>query len=451
MIFRNYSLHILLRLAVLVALAGATPVLFSKGFSSLALLTSGLALGVAASLYRFYTRRFRLINNFFEAVKYRDFSQRYREEDKLTDLKSLYSGFNLVNQTVRSVKAERETHYLYLQKILELVDVGIMAFDTHSGNVLWMNEAFQETLGLPSFKNISFVEKRSVILYQQIFSAYYPQPAEVKYKVQESDVHLLVSNSLFKMENQASKLVVIQNIETALNRNEAEAWKKLLSVMTHEIMNSIAPIASLSGTLVRELNQPQAAPAGKVALAKEDLLLGLESIKNRSEGLMRFAKTYRSLNKVVNLNLEEVELSDLFSRLATLMKTTTTKAKLSFAVEPPTLKVTADAYLLEQVLINLILNALQATEELSTPEVKVAAAERPEGGIIIKVRDNGPGIAPEALDKIFVPFFTTKKTGSGIGLSLSKQIMTLHGGKIQLSSSATSGTLVSLIFPEIRN
>ena len=180
----------------------------------------------------------------------------------------------------------------------------------------------------------------------------------------------------------------------------------------------------------------------------EDLDVGIESIKKRSEGLMMFAKTYRSLHKITQLNLSTVAISELFENIENLMLPSlkSKKVVLYFELFDSSLKVDIDRYLIEQVLINLILNAIDATENSETPEVKVSASKNLKGQIVLQVADNGSGIPEEILDKIFVPFFTTKKNGSGVGLSLGKQIMLLHKGKIQVKSTEGKGTLISLVF-----
>ena len=180
----------------------------------------------------------------------------------------------------------------------------------------------------------------------------------------------------------------------------------------------------------------------------EDLDVGIESIKKRSEGLMMFAKTYRSLHKITQLNLSTVAISELFENIENLMLPSlkSKKVVLHFELFDSSLKVDIDRYLIEQVLINLILNAIDATENSETPEVKVSASKNLKGQIVLQVADNGSGIPEEILDKIFVPFFTTKKNGSGVGLSLGKQIMLLHKGKIQVKSSEGKGALISLVF-----
>jgi len=291
------------------------------------------------------------------------------------------------------------------------------------------------------------VSSRNSDVYQLLFETVYKKPTAVEIKVNNENSKVLLSNTIFKMENKSYKLIVLHNIEDTLNKTESDAWKKLLSVMTHEIMNSIAPISSLANTLKLQVQMTQESPEEN-KLNIEDLDAGLSSIEKRSEGLLKFAKTYRSLNKVTSLNLEHVYVKNLFSSIKHLMQPLLTgkNAELSFSLQQEDLEVEIDSYLMEQVLINLILNAVEACEKFTPAKVSISAERKLDGKIFIRVSDNGPGIPEEIIDDIFVPFFTTKKEGSGIGLSLSKQIMTLHGGKIQISGNVTGGTTIKLIF-----
>ncbi|WP_040506629.1 sensor histidine kinase [Gillisia limnaea] len=447
MIFKSYHSGILIRILMLVlVLSGLVFSIFKSYF--IAVVASLFFVSILIyEFFRFLSRRFEVIDDFFESVKYKDFSRRYLAENKSKDIRRLYTGFNTVNEMVREINSEKETQYLYLQKILELIDIGILAYNIESGKVLWANESFQDTLDFPSFKNIRFVASRNPEVYQLLFETNYLKPTAVEIKVHKENSLVLLSNSIFKMENKSFKLIVLHNIEDTLNKTESEAWKKLLSVMTHEIMNSIAPISSLANTLKVQVQMHQENP-GENQLDVEDLDAGLSSIEKRSEGLLKFAKTYRSLNKVTNLNLEQVFVKDLFSNIKHLMQPliTVKKAELSFHIQKEDLEVEIDSYLMEQVLINLILNAVEACEKVTHAKVRISAEKKLDGKIFIRVSDNGSGIPEEISGDIFVPFFTTKKEGSGIGLSLSKQIMTLHGGKIQISGNETGGTTINLIF-----
>lgn len=401
---------------------------------------------LCAKLYKFLTRRFVEIDDFFESVKYRDFSRWFTEEHGPRDIKKLHKGFNLVNETFKEINTEKQAQFLYLQKILEMVDVGIVAYNLESGDVLWVNDSLLKILDLPSFKNIRFVEKRRPNLFEKIFETYHSNHQNIRVDLHNETMKVLISDTIFQVDERAFKLIVMQNIEDTLNKNESEAWKKLLSVMTHEIMNSIAPIASLSETLESEVQLKLKDPE-KYDLNLEDLEDGITTIKNRSEGLMKFAKTYRTLNKVSQVNRSKIYVDDLFKNISSLLKPSLDQKaiRIDFVQHTSRLDLNIDTHLIEQVLINLIINARDACEGIDQAKI-IVSAERFREGVQIKVADNGKGIPAEILDTIFVPFYSTKKTGSGIGLSLSKQIMMLHNGRLQVQSEEGKGTVMSMIF-----
>lgn len=398
------------------------------------------------NLYKFVTKRFVEIDDFFESVKYRDFSRWFSEKHGPKDIRKLRKGFNLVNKTFKAINSERQAQFLYLQKILEMIDVGIIAYNLETGDVLWLNESILNTLDLPSFKNVRFVEKRRKQLYEKVFETYHYNQKSINLEMREENLKVIISDTIFQVEENAFKLIVMQNIEDTLNKNESEAWKKLLSVMTHEIMNSIAPISSLSETLQSEIEQKINNP-DTFDLELDDINAGITSIKKRSEGLMKFAKTYRTLNKVSQVSKSKILVTELFKNIKNLLGPSLNKKniELEFKVTNPKLELDIDTHLIEQVLINLIINARDACENAEDPKILVTA-EKFRDGVQIKVLDNGKGIPKEILDTIFVPFFSTKNTGSGIGLSLSKQIMMLHNGRLQVQSEEDKGTVMSLIF-----
>jgi signal transduction histidine kinase len=399
------------------------------------------------NLYQFVKRRFAAIDDFFEAVKYRDFSRWFPEDRGPKDIRFLYTGFNEVNRTIKEINLQNEAQFVYLQKILEMVDIGIIAYNLDSGDVLWMNNSFKEVIDFPSFKNIRFVERRKPDMYNAIFETYNREPNSITLALQNEQIKVLISDTIFQVNEDAFKLVVLQNIDSTLNKNESEAWKKLLSVMTHEIMNSIAPISSLADTLQRNIQYNLENPEENL-LELEDLNSGIKTIKSRSQGLLKFAKTYRSLSKVTHLNLEKTKVLELFKNIELLMAPPirAKNVEIEFSVSSKRLELEIDVHLIEQVLINLILNARDACQNAENPLIRVKATQTQNRQIVLKVYDNGVGIPKEIMENIFVPFFTSKATGSGIGLSLCKQIMLLHKGKILVNSKEGEGTVFSLIF-----
>lgn len=455
MIYRNYKLALLARVTILFITLLLLAFIIngyreSTNLSITIVIIISLLLGVilsVRSLFKLSLRRFIEMDDFFESVKYRDFSRWYAEDHGPQDLMELHRKFNIVNETFKIISKEKETQHFYLQKILELVNTGIVAYSTETGKVLWINESFKKTLNIPSLKNISFVEKRKPKLYTAIFETNHVNGNTISIETENSKIKILISTSLFSMEKDAFKLIVLQNIDDTLNQNESEAWKKLLSVMTHEIMNSIAPISSLAETIHSKIRLSLESPKEN-QLEINDLQISIESIRKRSEGLMKFARTYRGLNKITKLNPSIVLISDLFNNISNLLQPSleSKNINLEFEVESPKLRIEIDSYLIEQVLINLILNAIDACKNIEAPKIIISADQNIEGYSLIKIIDNGTGIPDEFIDKIFIPFFSTKKNGSGIGLSLCKQIMLLHKGTIRVKSVEEKGTEISLIF-----
>ncbi|HNK28353.1 MAG TPA: HAMP domain-containing sensor histidine kinase [Ferruginibacter sp.] len=447
MTFKNYDWNLVTRIALLFVTLSASAFLLAQGIY----LAMGVVLVVVivqvSDLYRFTNKSKEELEQFVESVHYRDFSRHFDEKNAPVAVQPMRKGFNEINSTFKIITKERETQYQYLQKILELVDTGIISYDSKDGDVMWMNESFKKLLSIPYLKTIHSLEKRDPALYEEINTV---KPGETKvssFTTDKNTFKVLLSATAFQTEGKVYKLVAFQNINEALDETESKAWQKLLSVMTHEIMNSIAPISSLAETLKNRL-QASIKDLNNNSGSLDDLELGIDTIKRRSEGLLRFAETYRNLNKITNPNLKNIYVRDMFENLHRLMEPTfkQKRIELEIILKDPELMLEADTGLIEQVLINLVLNAAEAVKEAASPRIQLSAYITPQNKVVIKVADNGIGIPPDILDKIFIPFFSTRKTGSGIGLSLCKQIMMLHKGTIKVQSVPGEGTAFSLFF-----
>jgi len=397
--------------------------------------------------FRFHREAQVELNQFIESIHYRDFSRNFDVKHAPADLQSLRKGFNEINSTFKVISKEKETQYQYLQKILELVDTGILSYKHEGGEVLWMNETLKKMLGLPYLKTIHSLNKRDEELYKQVIAL---KPGETRIATAHAErksFKILLSATAFQTEGEKFKLIAFQNVDEALDETESKAWQKLLSVMTHEIMNSIAPISSLADTLKNRLEE-SVANLDTNSGSLDDLKLGIETIKRRSEGLLKFAETYRNLNKIITPNLSKIHVRDLFENLYSLMEPTLDQKNIEMEIvlKDTDLILEADTSLIEQVLINVIVNSIDAVKDQPEPKILLTADTAINKKIIIKVADNGAGMSDEVLDKIFIPFFTTKKSGSGIGLSLCKQIMMLHHGNIHAQSIEGKGTSFVLQF-----
>ncbi|HEY4149073.1 MAG TPA: HAMP domain-containing sensor histidine kinase [Chitinophagaceae bacterium] len=398
-------------------------------------------------MYRFQKKAHDELDQFVESVHYRDFSRYFDVKHAPVDLQPLRQGFNEINSTFKIISKEKETQYQYLQKILELVDTGILSFEIETGEVVWMNESLKNMLQLPYLKTIHSLNRRDALLYADIMAL---KPGEGKVTTahpEKTSFKILLSATAFQTDGKKYKLIAFQNVNEALDETESRAWQKLLSVMTHEIMNSVAPISSLADTLKNRLKESVALLNNEEGTV-DDLELGIDTIKRRSEGLLKFAETYRNLNKITKPNLKKVYIRDLFENMHHLMQPTLEQKNIEMEIilKDPDLVLEADTNLVEQVLINLVVNAIEAVKERPSPRIVLSAFLSNNHKTVIRIADNGMGMSEEVLDKIFIPFFSTKKHGSGIGLSLCKQIMMLHRGHIQVHSVEGEGTAFSLQF-----
>jgi signal transduction histidine kinase len=393
-------------------------------------------------IYSFLHRINKELNLFAEASRYRDFSQHFDIGRAPVEVQQLRKNFNEISHVFRTINKEKEIQHQYLQKIMELIDTGIILFDAQAGDVSWMNESLKQLIKLPYLKTIHSLAKHNDALYREVISLQANEEKIYTLTTGDASIRILLSSTTFKTDGKLYKLVAFRNVNEALDETESKAWQKLLSVMTHEIMNSVAPIASLAGTLEERLTQ-----LTEESSTTADLRLGIETIKRRSEGLLRFAETYRNLNKIRELNRSRILVRDLFENLFQLMQPTLDQkeVELEIILKDTSLLLEADIYLVEQVLINLIVNAMEALKNKKGARIMLSA-ESVAGKITLKVSDNGTGMSPELVEKVFIPFFSTKKNGSGIGLSLCKQIMLMHKGNIHVQSIEGQGSLFLLSF-----
>jgi nitrogen fixation/metabolism regulation signal transduction histidine kinase len=446
MIFNSLDARLLGRLVLLVAaLAGGGYATLHHAYG-LALGALVLLLLLVVDLARYLTRGQQALADFTLALQYRDFSRQYPAQSGPASLRPLHEAFNQVNATFRELRAEQEGQFQYLQTILALLDTGIVSYDA-AGTVAWVNEAFKQTLHLPYLKNIRALQARQPVLYEAICRAVPGQPAVVKLTVGPQTVQLLVSATQFRLRGEAFTLLAFKNVSQALADTETAAWQQLLRVMTHEIMNSVAPIASLADSLGRHVQHARQQETLDELL--NDVGTGIRIIQQRSEGLLRFAQVYRDFSTLAAPQRTTLYVQELLQTTRQLLaeQLAAQGIEVTLSVRPTHLTLHADGHLLEQVLINLMLNAAQAVTQVANPRISLLAWLDEQERVVIEVKDNGSGIPADVLDSIFIPFFTTRPHGSGIGLSLAKQIMQLHQGSIQVHSVEGAGSAFQLWFP----
>ena len=445
--FKRYESRLAIRIVLLFVTLFLLSWLLLKDYYIYVALLAPVLIYQFYDLYQLLNKAQNEVKEFAESIHYRDFSRYFNVKQAPAELQPLREGFNEINTTFKVISREKETQYVYLQKILELVDTGILSYKTDTGEIVWMNESFKRMMGIPYLKTIHSLEKRDEGLYKEAIAIKTGDSKLATATTEKTSFKVLLSATAFQTDDQTFKLIAFQNVNEALDENEAEAWRKLLSVMTHEIMNSVAPISSLAETLKNRLHQSVEHLQNKEG-SVDDLALGIETIQRRSEGLLKFAETYRNLNKITTLNSKKILVRDLFENLNQLMQPTLEQKQieLDIILKDPAVTLDADVNLLEQVLINLLVNAIEGVKDKPDPQIVLSASTTTAGKTVIKVSDNGSGMSAEILDKIFIPFFSTRKNGSGIGLSLCKQIMLLHKGNIRVQSKEGEGSSFLLVF-----
>jgi nitrogen fixation/metabolism regulation signal transduction histidine kinase len=410
-------------------------------------LTFFVIIGELFELYRFTSQTNRKLTRFLESVKYSDFISGFTSDNKLgSSFRDLNTAFNEVLEAFRKARSEKEEHWQYLNTIVQQVRTGILSYDGE-GNIQLMNANAKRFVGISNIKNINELEKHNSKLYQALVEV---QPGKSTLYKSGAEFLLTLQATELRIRGNTVKLITLQNIQTELQRQELEAWQNLTRVLRHEIMNSITPISSLTSTL-REILDQELVKKGEdyelKAEGAEDLRDGLQTIESRSKGLIKFIDAYREYTSLPQPKLKTVRVKDLIEKVTQLLKPDFKKKNIQLIThcDSEYLTVQADEEMIEQVLINLVKNAIEAADHDNLAQVEINGTYT-ENAVIIEVIDNGPGIIPEAIDRIFVPFFTTKKTGSGIGLALSRQIMQMHNGSLTVVSEPDVKTTFTLRF-----
>lgn len=451
MIYKRFRFNCILRVALLaITILLFFFLVFRTSLFAATFIIAVIILYEIYDLMRYVDKTNKDLSRFLQSIKYGDFSQSYKEAGLGTSFDELKNAFTEVSEAFRKARAEKEEHFRYLQTVVQHIGIGLIAFQPN-GEVELINTAAKRLLQVPSLKNIQSLSSWSQPLVNTLFKLKPRENALVKIEDKNELLHLALYSTEFKLRGQIYKLVSLQNIYSELEEKEMEAWQKLIRVLTHEIMNSITPIVSLTST-VNELIHQSYRGDSTAKKAHEDALNdvqeALQTIRKRSQGLLHFVEAYRNLAAIPKPNFQIFLIRELFTRAEKLMQAHIQEANVRYewSIEPETLELAADPELIEQVLINLQLNALQAVSNIKDGHIRLEAGFDDRGRIIIQVIDNGPGIPEENLEKIFIPFFSTKDGGSGIGLSLSRQIMRLHQGTISVQTEPNVQTVFTLRF-----
>lgn len=444
--FNRFRIFVLLRVIVLFMTVTAFVYLifFDQKYVT-TVVTGFLIIFEVFELFQYIESTNKKLRRFFDAIKYNDFNMSFTHDNKLgKTFKELNMAFKEVIDAILLERQKREEFFQELQVIIENIASGIVSIDPH-GQIKLINKSAMKLLNIEHSKHSLQLNVKLPAL-KEILDAV-GNSNRTSYKSSDGK-ELAIIRTVYKLGDDRYQLLALQDIKTELQAKELEAWQNLTKVLRHEIMNSIAPISSLTSTLQEVIKEDiQRSDEANIISQEslEDLEEGLSTISGRSDGLINFINAYRDYTNLPEPNLEEVDLNEVVSGAVNLMKNDFSEGQLKLKTLKSVSKVSIDQQLIEQVLINLIKNANEAIESSQDGEVSVSVLNV-NGQLSVVVSDNGTGITKEAMQKIFMPFYSTKNRGSGIGLSLSKQIMQLHGGDILLNSEIGKGSVFTLVF-----
>lgn len=448
--YKKFTFKVAFRLFMILAVMAAFTLIFGdeRLFFNQIILAIILIFQIV-ELFKFINRTNRELAKFLLAIKHRDFSINFSKTKVGQSFDELNDAFTEIIDTYKNVKIENEGQFHYLKMVVSNINIGIISLENNE-NIVLINKPAEQALNAEGVKNWKILKNKQPSFVQEIDAIGDTGRKLINIEVKGEVRTLSADVNSMIMLNKTYKLITFQDIKGEIEQTEIEAWHKLIRILTHEIMNSATPISSLTETMQMMLEKDgQQKPLEELDDETiEDLRFSLKTIQKRSDGMLSFIDDYRKLTKVARPKMEAVPLRGLFNSIQHLMSSELDKANIRFESQidgPDTIQM--DSHLIEQVLINLITNSIHALEGVSSPAINLHAYER-HNKHVIEIRDNGCGISKKELNQIFVPFFSTKKQGSGIGLSLSKQIMHLHGGNIKVNSALGEGTVVSLFFRE---
>ena len=448
--FKHFLVFLVLRLVLVgVVMVLVIWLLLEPGYNSATLLASiGLAL-LAAELWRFVSRTNRELARFLDAVRFADYSQRFDFDKAGSGFAELGRTFTRIIDEMRKRRTGQESEMRHLKALIEHIPVPLMT--VHADDAITLqNNAARRLFGAAHVTRINDLRQFGPGFARAVDEAIPGDRELVTFTVEGAEYQLTLAATEIIIDGDRERLISLQDIQSEIDATQAEAWQDLVRVLTHEIMNSITPVTSLAQTAAELVDDVvrETGPESPIAEELEDVQSAVATVARRSDSLLQFIDSYRQISRLAPPEKKRVALADLFETVTSLAQAEWSDpgASLASNVEPSGLYVYADRDLLEPVLLNLLRNAWQATKDRDEPRIELRGRQNRRGNTVIEIEDNGHGVPEEIATKIFVPFFTTREGGSGVGLALARQVMIAHGGFIRLGNKSAAGTVFTLTF-----
>lgn len=451
MIYKSFRISIFIRVTIIVTLALLLAFVIINRQMLFVPLSISLVLSFAViNLILYIEKSNKDLTHFLLSIRQGAYNEWYTSGNRGKQYEALSDALNEIVREFAKLNQQKELHYQYLQALNENIGVGILSFDVE-GKLMMMNLAGKKLLNLPSFSSIDHFKYIDKNLHQVISHIKPGQRTTVKVFIGDEQYQLNIQLKEIILQNAPVRIILLQNLNNEFEEKEIEAWHQLMSVLTHEIMNSVTPIISLADAvqnLLTDRNGKQKDVAHLSSENMDDIYSSISTISSRSHGLLKFINAYKAYSKPLELSLEITELNKLVARIADLLAPDFQKFHIRLEFDGSSaVRANADVVLIEQVLINLIKNAIEAVPHDGSGAIKITIRNNTNNRVSISVADNGEGMDEETMLRIFIPFFTTKTKGSGIGLSLSRQIMKMHNGQIRAQSTLGHGSVFTIEWP----
>ncbi|PKG85136.1 histidine kinase [Colwellia sp. 75C3] len=468
--FKRFSLLIAMRtILAMLTLIFLTQAVMHEGYHATVLLLTAVLVIQFFEIIRFISKTNAELVRFFDAVRHADFSQRFELKSLGTGFDELGSTFTDILKRIQAVRSNQEAELRHIKAVIEHVPVPLLSID-HKGKITLWNNSVRRLFGTNAVTHIDDMAKFNEDFPKKLQGILAGERTLVNITIDDMEHKLIISATEIITATNRETLLSMQDIQSELALAQLQAWQDLVSVLTHEIMNSITPVASLAKTAVdlvqdvQEKTQTLSAISEEIPqkLAEElseeldDVLSAVKTVARRSDGLMQFVTSYRRLTRLPCPNKRTVSVATLFDHVSTLAKQNWQQSdiELTCSIVPQALDIHVDPDMIEQILLNLLLNAEHALAKVDRPieqqnlasKIMLNAFLNVRGHVVIEVADNGKGIEDENMTQIFVPFFTTKKEGSGVGLALTRQVMLAHNGKVAVRNNSQGGATFSLTF-----
>ena len=448
--FENYDLQVSLRLSLLfIAMLGLAFAIAYDREVSLMLMLGAAILAMAISFVRYSNRTVRDLAGFLGGFRYGDFQQRPSIQHMGSSFRKLESGLELTVDRLKEIHDEQQQQAFYLQSLVQHLPLPFMIVHDN-GRVEIMNMSTRRAFNVAEITSVSELAQFGASFHRDVLQIQPGNSLLSSILIDGTEEFFILTATSITMAGYTQKIVALLNVQEELDATELATWQNLLRVTSHEILNSLAPVSSCAQTaeslvedvLARKFDDP--AVRGEL----EDIRDAIETITRRSEGLMRFVRSYRQLTRMPPPKTQKLAIDQYFQRLESLLASELNESNIAvqFNFYPSSLSVLADEDLLDQAMINLVRNAAEAVDNTQEARIDIRAYIDNKQRVILEVEDNGPGIDPATAKNIFVPFFTTRQQGSGVGLSLVRYIMLTHGGTAHYSPGAVQGSVFRLIF-----